>query len=116
MSKQKLKGELSKEQITKLKEEHGVVYACTVPIDPELIDVSSNEAVIYIKPPSRNIMYAIGSHAQKGNMKKANSVIIKNCVIGGATELLEEYDHIYWAVIEQVGILIDDKTAKVKKF
>lgn len=74
-------------------------------------------AYFIIKKPSKSLVSLINSKEYKGeaNIDKANDAIIKNCVLAGDMELLENDASIYTGVLEQLANLISASRVELKK-
>lgn len=66
-------------------------------------------------PPSRTVLNSLADFGIKKDVTNANKVLIANCVLGGDMEQLEQDGATYTAVMEELGKLMSNKQASIKK-
>lgn len=107
MSKEKLIGEASKEQIEEWKKKHGEMYRLSI------VDSEENAHVCYLKKPSRkSIGYA--SVGSKSNPIKFNEILLKECFVGGDEEIMKD-DDLFLSAGGQLAELIQIREAELVK-
>ena len=91
-----------------------VVYPSGTNFDKE---GNSDEEPAYfiIKKPSKSLVSLVNSKEYKGNDDKINDAIIKNCVLAGDMELLENDASIYTGVLDILANLLSASKAELKK-
>lgn len=116
------KNEFMKRSYSEVTDEDLVAYRAkhrkVVVIAVSLSDEDESNACFVICAPSRDVLYAVSSYAQKGELAKANRMMIKNCVLAGDLDYLDEDkgdDDVYLAVLEEIGKLTATKKAKLVK-
>lgn len=72
-------------------------------------------AYFLIKKPNKALVDMLGSKEYKNDTDKANQAIIKNCVIAGDMELMENDASVYTGVLEQLAGLVQSSRVALKK-
>jgi hypothetical protein len=99
---EKLIGELTPEEITKLKKLHGTIFK---------IEVDGH--VCYLKKPDRKTL-SYASVAAKTDPLKFNEVILNGCFVGGSPEI-KTNDDLFLSVGQVLPDLIEVETAELVK-
>ena len=76
-------------------------------------DSDGEEFQFVLKKPSRAIVQAL--NACQGNEEKAEKILIKNCIVEGDMEALDDAE-VYIGILEQCGKLFKKANVELKKF
>lgn len=114
MSGVKSYSEITETQKLEWREQFGRIVEIEIPLEEDDLNGDGDVASFVLKKPSREVLYAIANYAQEKKLRKANEVLIKNCVLGGDMSALDD-DDIYFAVIEECSKLSNTKKARLKK-
>jgi hypothetical protein len=90
-----------------------------IPLDDEIEDPTLEQlATFMIRRPSRSTTNAMAKLHSEKMIGKGNDVMIKNCVIGGEMDYLEEGadEDIYLSVLGEIGKTVKSREAFTKKF
>lgn len=68
-----------------------------------------------IRVPSRTIIEVVGEHGKDGKLIEGNKTLIKNCVIGGDMDAIEQYGSVYTRLIAEISKLMTVRKSIVKK-
>ena len=79
----------------------------------DLYEISIEGKKAYFRSPDRNTMSYMISQGQQNPMA-ATEILAKNCFVGGDKALLDE-DKYFFAVMQQLGKLMQVKDASLKK-
>lgn len=82
-------------------------------IHKEIFEVTVEDAVCYLKKPDRATISAAMSVGQTDPMKY-NEILMENCWVGG-DEIVKTDNDYFFAAIEQMGALFEEKKATLKK-
>lgn len=98
-----------KDELSKLKEQHGTVYTLTVPVD------EGEEVTVYLKKLDRPTYSAVSKIIQKDELQ-ATEVLLKNLYVGGAPldKITGDFDALRSASNSVVPIL-EAKEGSLKK-
>jgi hypothetical protein len=112
---------MSKSQIQEWKDAGKKPVEVVVPVDEDDVNLEGEVAEIWITRPNRAVLNSIASYSQKGMFSRINTLMIKNCVLGGdedyITEGNEKYDDdIFETVMNEISNLTEKRRAKVKKY
>lgn len=102
MSKQKLTGEVTPEQVQDWKAKHGDVFRIKV-----------LDSVCYLRKPSRKAL-GYASVAGKDNPLRFNEVILNDCWLGGDEEI-KTNDTLFLSVSAKIAELIQVEEAELEK-
>lgn len=91
-----------------------VVYPSGTTFDKEG-NADEEPAYFIIRKPSKSLVSLVNSKEYKGNDDKINDAIIKNCVLAGDMELLENDASIYTGVLDILANLLSASKAELKK-
>lgn len=103
--------EVTSEMISAWEEKYmGKIYPIVVPIDGEI------QPKFFIRKPDRVILNQLSRYTAEKDFEKANSTLIKNCVLGGDMQYLEDgsnggIDEVYYSVLDAIGELVEKKKA-----
>jgi hypothetical protein len=103
MSKEKLTGQVSGEQIQEWKNKHGKFFGIIV-----------DGHICYLKKPDRKIL-GYASVAGKTDPIKFNETILANCFIGGS-EAIKTEDELFFAAGAKLAEIIQFKEAELVNF
>jgi hypothetical protein len=86
-----------------------------IPITKDEIP-TGDKAKFFIRKPDRTLIDVISKHSAENDYGRANSVLMKNCVLGGdmiylASEDDGGQDDIYRGVLDAIGMLVEKKKA-----
>lgn len=101
MTKRQLTGEITPEQIEKLKKEHGDIFK---------IEVA--DSVCYLKKPDRKTLKYMASLAN--DPIRANEVLLDGCWLGG-DETIKTNDELFLGVSSKLAEIIEIKQAEIAK-
>lgn len=92
----------------------------SIPINENDLTGDGPVAKFVICQPDRNVLDACAKYSQEKNFKKANALMITNCMLGGDEKYVnsesEDYDvDIELALLDEIGKLIESKKTTVKK-
>lgn len=107
----------TQEQIENWKQKHSIVRQVSVPLGDDLVvDGNGDEAsaVFIIGSPSRQVVYAMQTAIEKGDKKKADDILMANCVRFGDKQLLKENDDVFFAVSKAIADITATKQVEVK--
>lgn len=119
----KIPKQLSKAQIAEASAKHKAkvsIVAFPIGEDQEVVNnAQTQEATFYVIPPSRNVLDLIAQLGTAKKFDKANQVLLKNCVLAGDMEYIEEGhekcdDGIYYGLIGFISELSSKKQGKLK--
>lgn len=94
------------ERFNELKAKHGRLYVVNVSIDED------ERYQFIVCRPTRNLLSALANY--KDDMDKANELIIKNMVLDGDLEALDD-GVVYAKLMEQVATIMSQGTAFLQK-
>lgn len=103
MAKTEKSGQMSPEQIQKLKEKYGDVFA-----------YECDNKVCYLRRPDRKILGLSMSIDTGNDPFKKNAILIDNCWLGG-DEALKDVDAYFYGLSNYVEGLIEVKMGELKK-
>ncbi|MRI64427.1 hypothetical protein EDM00_10585 [Ornithobacterium rhinotracheale] len=72
-------------------------------------------AYFLVKKPNKALVDMLGSKGYKDNLERANDAIIKNCVLMGDTELMENDASVYTGLLEQLAGMVQSSRVALKK-
>lgn len=75
---------------------------------------SGEDAHFVIRPLTRDETYRVAQYGVDKEFAKANRYLIKNCVLGGDVDELED-DTVMFAVIAEINALSEKKQSKIVK-
>lgn len=112
-------GDVTDAMIKTWKQTKGKLKRIDISLDENDFDGTGEKASFIICPPTRNILSAIAHYGQEKNIDKVNELLIKNCVLGGDMQYLEETEgvgdtSVYLSVLEEVGKLMGTKKVTSK--
>lgn len=108
--------DVTESMIKDWKREFKGVEQINVPLDPEALN--GKEAVFYVRKPNRTILNALTRYAADKQFERANNFMIKNCVLGGDMQYLDDEegdDDVYLTLLEDISNLIQKRKSRVKK-
>ena len=101
-----------------LRTKHGdKLKTVSIPLDKDLIN--GPVARFAVIPPERRVINAVSKYGAENNYDKANEVMVKNCVIAGDMEYLQEVggnDQVFYGLMKELAKFIDSGTATVGNF
>jgi len=102
MSKEKLTGQATAEQIQEWKDKHGDIFKIQV-----------ENSVCYLKAPNRKVL-GYASVAGKDNPLKFNEVILESCWLGG-DEMIKTDDSLFLSAGAKINGIVEVKEANLEK-
>jgi hypothetical protein len=108
MTKEKLIGQATPEQIKEWKEKHGEVYSLKTEADD-----NGERHVCYVKVPNRKVLGAAGE-TSRNNPIKYSEIVLRQCWLGGS-EAIKERDELFLSVSNKMADLIQVGEAELEK-
>ncbi len=76
---------------------------------------SEEPACFLVKKPSKSLLSLITSKEYKDAPEKINEAVVKNCVLVGDTELMENDASIYMGLVTELSTMIETAKVALKK-
>jgi hypothetical protein len=109
---------ITDDQIKEWKAAHPLgIKVIFIPDDEDDLSDDAPGATFVITPYNRKVLKAITKYAGDKDYQKITDLMIKNCVLGGDMDQLNDEDDttVYSAVLEEIGKINKKKNARVKK-
>lgn len=112
--------QITPDMISEWKQNKKKVSQVSIPLTEDDVSGNGPTANYIICQPDRNVLDVCARASQEKNFKKANSVMINSCVLGGDMNYVKTDSPDYLldvelALLDEIGKLIESKKATVKK-
>ncbi|MFN8238634.1 MAG: hypothetical protein U0T77_10740 [Chitinophagales bacterium] len=112
--------DITPDNISEWKQNKKKVSQVSIPVSEDDVSGNGPTAEFVVCQPDRNVLDVCARASQEKNFRKANSVMLNSCVLGGDMKYIKPDGPDYLldvelALLDEIGKLIESKKAIVKK-